>query len=101
MRLETLEKQSILWTRLSVLVPIFVTIFLMLTYFFEITDVKTLFYIACGLYFTTAIIWWWWTMKSICFVIQILKNTKQDIKDVIKEVHSIQKDFTKDDKDNN
>lgn len=93
MTLDTLEKQVQFWNRAAVAVPIFCTGVLMVAYGFDLTDLATLFYIACGLYFTTAIVWWWWTMKSIHLLVKILQSTSAGIVDVADELKSIRKEL--------
>ena len=100
MDLDKLERQVLIWNRAAIVVPIFVTGILMLTYFFQLCDLETLFYIACGLYFTTAVVWWWWTMKSIHLLVYTLKGTKQGVKDVADELRSIRKELQVDKQNN-
>lgn len=93
MNLEILEKQVLRWNRAAVIVPIFCTGILMLAYGFDLCDIVTLFYIACGLYFTTAIVWWWWTMKSIHLLVKILQSTSEGVLQVADELKSIRKEL--------
>jgi hypothetical protein len=99
MDLDKLERQVLLWNRAAILVPIFFTALLGVVYVLSLCDIKVLFFIACGLYFTTAIIWWWWTMKSIHLLVGILKKTNYGIKEVTDELRSIRNDITIDIKD--
>ena len=100
MDLDKLERQVLLWNRAAILVPIFVTGILMLTYFFQLCGLETLFYIACGLYFATAVIWWWWTMKSIHLLVYTLKGTKAGVVEVADELRSIRKELQVDNQNN-
>lgn len=93
MNLEQLEKQVLLWNRAAILVPVFFTAFLGVSYLFSFCSLETLFFIACGLYFITAVIWWWWTMKSIHLLVNILKKTNTGINDVSTELRSIRKEL--------
>lgn len=100
MNLEMLEKQVLLWNRLAILVPIFVTGTLMLAYFFEVCSLEMLFYIACGMYFFTAVVWWWWTMKSIHLLVRTLSSTKDGVTEVAAELKQIRKELQVDNNNN-
>jgi len=91
--LEALERQVLLWNRAAILAPIFFTGLLMVTWFFGICDLQTLFFIACGLYFGTAVIWWWWTMTSIRLLVRTLTSTKEGVQEVAAELKSIRKEL--------
>jgi hypothetical protein len=93
MNLQKLEKQVLLWNRAAIILPIFFTGILMVTYFFQVCDLETLFYIACSLYFITAIVWWWWTMKSVHLLVKTLTATKESVQDVANELKSIRKEL--------
>jgi hypothetical protein len=93
MTLEQLEKQVLLWNKAAILVPIFVTGMLMVAYFFNMCSIDTLFYIACGMYFFTAIVWWWWTMKSVHLLVKTLSATKEGVIEVAAELKSIRKEL--------
>jgi hypothetical protein len=93
MNLDKLEKQVIVWSRLALLVPVAVSGILAILYFYDFWNMQTLFYIACGLYFTTAVVWWWWTMKTIHYLIKIMKNANTDIQEVGVELRSIRKEL--------
>ena len=99
MTLEQLEKQVLLWNKAAILVPIFVTGMLMVAYFFNLCSIDTLFYIACGMYFFTAIVWWWWTMKSVHLLVKTLSATKEGVIEVAAELKSIRKELQVDKKD--
>jgi len=91
--LETLERQVLFWNRAAILAPIFFTGLLMVAYFFQVCGIQTLFFIACGLYFATAVIWWWWTMKSIHLLVRVLASTNVGIREVSTELRSIRKEL--------
>ena len=94
--LEALERQVLFWNRAAILAPIFFTGLLMVTWFLGLCDIQTLFFIACGLYFTTAVIWWWWTMKSIHLLVKTLTSTKDGVIEVAQELKSIREELTVD-----
>ena len=94
--LESLERQVLFWNRAAILAPIFFTGLLMVTYFFGFCDLKTLFFIACGLYFSTAVIWWWWTMKSIHLLVKTLTGTREGVQEVAAELKAIREELTVD-----
>jgi hypothetical protein len=96
MDLDKLERQVLNWNRAAILVPVFATGILMLAYFLQLCDLEMLFYIACGLYFTTAIVWWWWTMKSIHLLVYTLKGTNAGVIEVADELRSIRKELQAD-----
>jgi len=96
MTLEKLEAQVLVWNRAAILAPIFFTGLLMVTWSFGLCDVQTLFFIACGLYFLTAVIWWWWTMTSIRLLVKTLSSTKDSVIEVATELKSIREELTVD-----
>ncbi len=100
MNLDILEKQVLYWNRAAIVVPIFFTTLLGAAYLFTLCDLRTLFFIACGLYFTTAVIWWWWTMKSIHLLVNILKKTNVGINEVSDELRNIRKELQVDNNSN-
>ena len=91
--LEALERQVLYWNRAAILAPIFFTGLLMVTWFFGLCEIQTLFFIACGLYFATAVIWWWWTMKSIHLLVKTLTSTKDGVHEVAAELRSIREEL--------
>lgn len=93
MTLEKLEKQVLLWNKAAILVPIFFTALLVALWFFNLCNLETLFFVACGLYFTTAVIWWWWTMKSVHLLVRIMQSTNEGIIQVSTELRSIRKEL--------
>jgi hypothetical protein len=93
MTLDKLEKQVLIWNRAAILVPIFVTGMLMISYFFNLCTIETLFYIASGMYFFTAVVWWWWTMKSVQLLVKTLTATQEGVKVVAEELQSIRKEL--------
>lgn len=99
MDLDKLEKQVVVWSRLALLVPVVVSVILAILYFLDFWNMRTLFLLACGLYFTTAVVWWWWTMKTIHYLIKIMKNANTDIQDVGVELRSIRKELQVDNSD--
>ena len=96
MTLEKLEQQVLVWNRAAILAPIFFTGLLMVSWFFSLCSTQMLFFIACGLYFLTAIIWWWWTMKSIHLLVKTLTSTKDGVIEVAQELKSIREELTVD-----
>ena len=93
MTLEKLEAQVLLWTRAAIVVPIFFTGLLMLAYSLELCSLQQLFFIACGLYFTTAVVWWWWTMKSVQLLVRILSKANSNVETVARELISIREEL--------
>ena len=93
MNLEIIEKQVLFWNKAALLAPIFVTSILGCFWFFQISDIQHLFFIACGLYFATAIIWWWWTMKSIHLILKLMSSTSIELNEVATELKSIRKEI--------
>ena len=91
--LDDLERQVLFWNRAAILAPIFFTGLLMVAYFFSFVHLQTLFFIACGLYFATAVVWWWWTMKSIHLLVRVLSSTNESIQEVSVELKSIRKEL--------
>lgn len=91
--LEMLERQVLWWNRAAILAPIFFTGLLMVSWLLSFCSLQTLFFIACGLYFTTAVIWWWWTMKSIHLLVKALTNANRGISEVSSELKSIRKEL--------
>ena len=99
--LETLERQVLFWNRAAILAPIFFTGLMMVAYFFQVCSIQTLFFIACGLYFATAVIWWWWTMKSIHLLVKTLTSTREGVVEVAEELKAIREELSVDNfKDN-
>ena len=96
MTLEKLEAQVLVWNRAAILAPIFFTGLLMVTWLFGLCEIQTLFFIACGLYFATAVIWWWWTMTSIRLLVKTLSSTKDSVIEVATELKSIREELTVD-----
>ena len=94
--LEALERQVLFWNRAAILAPIFFTGLLMVTHFIGLCDLQTLFFIACGLYFGTAVIWWWWTMTSIRLLVKTLTNTQKGVGEVAAELKSIREELSVD-----
>jgi len=90
-----LKKQVLIWYRASFIVPVITTLLLAGAYILNVTNLLTLFIIACGLYFITAIVWWWWTMKSFQYLLNLLIKTSSDIELVSNEVNSIKRHFKK------
>ena len=101
MTLEKLERQVLLWNKAAIVAPVFFTGVLMLMYGFGLCSIDTLFLVACGLYFGTAVIWWWWTMKSIHLLVKTLTGTKKGIVDVAQELKSIRREIELDRQNNN
>jgi len=93
MTLEKLEAQVLWWNRAAILAPIFFTGLLMVAWFLALCEIQTLFFIACGLYFLTAIIWWWWTMKSVHLLVKTLTSTREGVVEVAAELKSIRKEL--------
>jgi hypothetical protein len=89
MTIEQLERQVLLWNKAAILAPIFFTGLLMVAWLLSFCSTQTLFFIACGLYFTTAVIWWWWTMKSIHLLVKTLTSTKDGVQEVAAELKAI------------
>jgi hypothetical protein len=96
MTLEKLERQVLLWNRAAILAPIFFTGLLMVAWLLSFCSTQTLFFIACGLYFLTAVIWWWWTMKSIHLLVKVLSSTNTGIKEVSQELKNIREELSVD-----
>jgi hypothetical protein len=96
MNLDKLEHQVQIWNKAAIFVPIFFTTLLMIGYVFSVFHLDTLFFIACGLYFTTAVIWWWWAMTSIRLLVKILKRASNNIEEVTIELRSIKSEITLD-----
>ena len=96
MTLEKLEQQVLVWNRAAILAPIFFTGLLMVAWFLSLCSTQMLFFIACGLYFATAVIWWWWTMKSIHLLVKTLTSTKDGVVEVAAELKSIREELTVD-----
>ena len=94
--LEALERQVLFWNRAAILAPIFFTGLLMVAWLLSFCSLQTLFFIACGLYFATAVIWWWWTMKSIHLLVKTLTTTKDGIVEVAAELKAIRKELSVD-----
>lgn len=96
MTLERLERQVLLWNRAAILAPIFFTGLLMVAWLLSFCSTQTLFFIACGLYFLTAVIWWWWTMTSIRLLIKTLTGTQQGVVEVAEELRAIREELSVD-----
>lgn len=96
MNLETLERQVLLWNRAAIVAPIFFTGVLFVAYFFQVCNLETLFFIACGLYFATAVVWWWWTMASIRLLVNTLTTTKNGVVEVAAELKAIREELSVD-----
>jgi len=93
MTLKRLEHQVQMWNKAAILAPIFFTSLLMLTWVTGLCDIQTLFFIACGLYFLTAVIWWWWTMTSIRLLVKTLTSTNEGVSEVAAELRSIREEL--------
>ena len=93
MTLEQLERQVLMWNRAAILAPIFFTGLLMVAWLLSFCSTQTLFFIACGLYFATAVIWWWWTMKSIHLLVKTLSSTREGVIEVAAELKSIREEL--------
>ena len=101
MTLEKLERQVLLWNKAAILAPIFFTGLLMVAWLLSFCSTQTLFFIACGLYFLTAVIWWWWTMTSIRLLVRTLTGTQQGVVEVAEELRAIREELSVDNfKDN-
>jgi hypothetical protein len=96
MTLEKLERQVLLWNKAAILAPIFFTGLLMVAWLLSFCSTQTLFFIACGLYFLTAVIWWWWTMTSIRLLVKTLTGTQQGVVEVAEELRAIREELTVD-----
>ena len=96
MTLEKLERQVLLWNRAAILAPIFFTGLLMVAWLLSFCSTQTLFFIACGLYFLTAVIWWWWTMTSIRLLVKTLTGTQQGVVEVAEELRAIREELSVD-----
>lgn len=90
---EQLEIQAKVWGKLSIIAPIFFTLILAVVYWFSLLKVEILFYIACGLYFGTAIIWWWWTMHSIVFLTRLLVATNKKLEKISIDIIDLRKEI--------
>ena len=96
MTLEKLERQVLLWNKAAILAPIFFTGLLMVAWLLSFCSTQTLFFIACGLYFLTAVIWWWWTMTSIRLLVKTLTGTQQGVVEVAEELRAIREELSVD-----
>jgi len=96
MTLDKLEQQVLMWNRAAILAPIFFTGLLMVAWLLSFCSTQTLFFIACGLYFLTAVIWWWWTMTSIRLLVKTLTSTQQGVVEVAEELRSIREELSVD-----
>ena len=101
MTLEKLERQLLLWNRAAILAPIFFTGMLMVAWLMSFCSTQTLFFIACGLYFLTAVIWWWWTMKSIHLLVKTLTSTRDGVVEVAAELKIIREELQVDNQSDN
>ena len=93
MKLETIEKQILFWNKAAIIAPAFFTVLLSVMWAINLYHIEVLFFIACGLYFITAIIWWWWTMKSIYIILKLMANTNNNLEDVSIELKHIRNDI--------
>lgn len=93
MNLDNLEEQVLIWNRAAVSIPIIFTLIIVVFYCTAIFSLTTLVFIACGLYFITAVVWWWWTMKSIHLLVHVLKGTKQGVTEVAIELRNIRNEL--------
>jgi hypothetical protein len=100
MTLDKLERQVLFWNKAAILVPIFFTGLLSIAWFFKIMHLDTLFFVACGLYFATAVVWWWWTMTSVRLLIGVLRRTQEGVIDAAFELQSIRKELQVDNQNN-
>ena len=96
MTLDKLEQQVLMWNRAAILAPIFFTGLLMVAWLLSFCSTQTLFFIACGLYFLTAVIWWWWTMKSIHLLVKTLTYTQKGVVEVAGELKAIREELSVD-----
>jgi hypothetical protein len=96
MTLEKLERQVLLWNKAAILAPIFFTGLLMVAWLLSFCSTQTLFFIACGLYFLTAVIWWWWTMTSIRLLVKTLTGAQQGVVEVAQELRNIREELSVD-----
>ena len=96
MKIESLERQVLMWNKAAIIAPVFFTGILMVMYSFGLCDLETLFLVACGLYFGTAVIWWWWTMKSIHLLVKTLTSTRDGVQQVAAELKNIREELTVD-----
>ena len=96
MTLEKLERQVLLWNKAAILAPIFFTGLLMVAWLLSFCSTQTLFFIACGLYFLTAVIWWWWTMTSIRLLVKTLTGTQRGVVEVAEELRAIREELSVD-----
>jgi hypothetical protein len=101
MTLEKLERQVLLWNKAAILAPIFFTGLLMVAWLLSFCSTQTLFFIACGLYFLTAVIWWWWTMTSIRLLVKTLTGTQQGVVEVAEELRAIREELKVDNQSDN
>ncbi len=101
MTLDKLENQVLLWNKAAIVAPILFTTLLLTSWLLSLANMQTLFFIACALYFLTAIIWWWWTMKSIYLLVQTLTQTKEGVIEVAQELKNIRKELQVDNRSDN
>lgn len=90
---EQLEQQALLWNKLAIIAPVFFTGLLLAIYWLQILHIDMLFYVACGLYFTTAIVWWWWTMHSIVFLTRLLVATNKKLEKISIDIIDLRKEI--------
>jgi Na+/melibiose symporter-like transporter len=96
MTLEKIERQVLLWNKAAILAPIFFTGLLMVAWLLSFCSTQTLFFIACALYFLTAVIWWWWTMTSIRLLVKTLTGAQQGVVEVAQELRNIREELSVD-----
>ena len=93
MTLEKIERQLLFWNNAAIIAPTFFTVLLSVLWATNLYHIEVLFFIACGLYFITAIIWWWWTMKSLYMILKLMDNTNNNLEEVSVELKHIRKDI--------
>ena len=82
-----------LWTKLSIIVPVFSTLTLIIFYFISSIEIHVYVYIGCFLYFLTATVWWFWTMLNLKNLTTMLKNASDELQNVTIELKSIRKEI--------
>ena len=93
MTLEKLKEEVLYWNRLAIVVPITVTLILGFLYFCTLLEAETLFYLACFLYFSTAVIWWWWTMRGITYLANLMRSMQEDIAQAANDIKDIKQEI--------
>jgi hypothetical protein len=91
--LEKLKKEILYWNRLAIVVPIAVTLILGFLYFCTILEAEILFYLACFLYFSTAVIWWWWTMRGLIYLADLMRSMREDIAEATNDIKDIKQEI--------